>query len=105
MVEVSGAERRRVLLLSVTCLRDGHEHLVRDDAVTPDSNGRYPALCGHRVLAAGLICPAGPPCPDCATAERAAAREASRRRAGWLGRWTRIPTRVTALLRRAGGGR
>ncbi|MGH4014769.1 MAG: hypothetical protein ACRDSL_12755 [Pseudonocardiaceae bacterium] len=53
-------------VLGVTCARDGREHLVADEAMTPHSTGRYPALCGHGVWAAVLACPAGPPCRRCA---------------------------------------
>lgn len=58
------ADHRRVM--AVTSTRDGHEHLVAEEAITPSSAGHYPALCGHPIWAAVLACPAGPPCPRCA---------------------------------------
>jgi hypothetical protein len=84
--------------VSVTSLRDGREHLVRDDEIEPGRAGQYAALCGHRVLAAVLACPAGPRCPDCTAIERNATAAAERRRAGRSGRWPRL----TAVLRGPG---
>lgn len=52
-------------VLPVTSARDGREHLVAEHLMTIGSAGRYPALCGHRVWAAVLACPSGPPCRDC----------------------------------------
>lgn len=53
--------------LAVTSIRDGHEHRIAEDAITPGDSGRYLAVCGHPVWATALACPAGPPCPKCVT--------------------------------------
>ena len=53
----------------VTSSIDGRCHQVTDDAYTTGlttRSGRYTALCGHRVLAAALVCPPGPDCWGCA---------------------------------------
>lgn len=53
----------------VTSLADGRCHWVADDAYTAglaSRSGRYTALCGHRVVAAALVCPPGPDCRGCA---------------------------------------
>lgn len=70
MAELTSADsdRRQVVLLPVTCCRGGREHLVAEDAIVPANAGRYTAICGHRVLAAVLACPAGPPCRYCLAA-------------------------------------
>ena len=50
----------------MTCAADGLAHLVTDDAHAAGlaaGAGRYPALCGHQVAAAPLICPPGPTVP------------------------------------------
>ncbi|MFN2494442.1 MAG: hypothetical protein ABR608_00825 [Pseudonocardiaceae bacterium] len=60
----------RIVVLRVTCARDGREHLVADEAMTAGSAGRYRALCGDGVWAAVLACPAGPPCPTCMATRR-----------------------------------
>ena len=69
----------RAVMLRVTSVRDGREHLVAEDVMTPGSAGRYPALCGHAVWAAVLTCPAGPPCRACLTL-RTPRRTSGRRR-------------------------
>ncbi|MGH3915870.1 MAG: hypothetical protein ACRDTC_21045 [Pseudonocardiaceae bacterium] len=73
MPELTGddGDRRRVVVLPVTCCHDGREHLVAEDAIVPANAGRYTAVCGHRVLAAVLACPARPPCRDCRTTRSA----------------------------------
>lgn len=65
----------RAVVLGVTCGRDGYEHLVADEAMTPGCAGRYPAICGHRVWAAVLACPSGPPCPACVAVRRPQPRD------------------------------
>ena len=55
----------------VTSGADGRCHRVADDAYTAGltaRSGRYTALCGHRVVAAALVCPPGPDCQGCAAA-------------------------------------
>lgn len=74
----AGADEHRVVVLPVTCCRDGREHLVAEDEIVPANAGRYTAACGHRVLAAVLACPAGPPCRNC-LAVRSAYRPRKRR--------------------------
>ncbi|MGH3924080.1 MAG: hypothetical protein ACRDTT_14635 [Pseudonocardiaceae bacterium] len=75
--------------LRVTSVRDGREHLVAQEAMTPGSSGRYPALCGHQVWAAALACPAGLPCPACSTVGTPyPARERRRHRRRRTGSWT-----------------
>lgn len=79
----------------VTSVRDGREHLVAQEAMTPGSAGQYPALCGRRVWAAALACPAGRPCPACFAVGTAYAAGARRRRQhrtelwAWLNRLRR----------------
>lgn len=79
------------VVLRVTCGRDGYEHLVNDEAMTPGCAGRYPALCGHPVWAAVLACPSGPPCLACVAVRRAQiANERGHRWGVWsqlLDRW------------------
>lgn len=69
-------------MLAVTSVRDGYEHLVAEEAMTPGSAGRYLAMCGHAVWAAVLACPAGPPCAQCVTIHgtRTTSRRAERSR-------------------------
>ena len=60
----------------VTSGADGRCHRVADDAYTTGlvaRSGRYTALCGHRVVAAALVCPPGPDCQGCAAAAAAVA--------------------------------
>ncbi|MCA1674102.1 MAG: hypothetical protein LC799_18525 [Actinobacteria bacterium] len=55
----------------VTSVADGRCHRVGDGAYTTGlaaRRGRYTALCGHRVVAAALVCPPGPDCRECAAA-------------------------------------
>ncbi len=55
----------------VTSAADGRCHRGADDAYTAGPaarSGRYTELCGHRVLAAALVCPPGPDCRSCAAA-------------------------------------
>ncbi|MGQ0774842.1 MAG: hypothetical protein ACT4NY_10560 [Pseudonocardiales bacterium] len=70
MAELTDADgaRRSVVVLPVTCCRDGREHFVAEDVIVPVNAGRYTAICGHPVLAAVLTCPPGPPCRACRTA-------------------------------------
>ncbi|MGH3930780.1 MAG: hypothetical protein ACRDTF_12465, partial [Pseudonocardiaceae bacterium] len=67
MVELTGADddQRPVVVLRVTSAHDGLEHLVPEHLMTIANAGRYTGLCGRRVWAAVLTCPAGPPCPGC----------------------------------------
>lgn len=54
--------------IGVTCSTDQRRHLVDDVSLTrgaADSSGRFPALCGHTVLAASLADPPGQDCPLC----------------------------------------
>ena len=60
--------------VAVTCAQDGRDHLVSDEAMAAGLSGhagRYVALCGHRVSAAVLACPPGPPCSRCVALWRA----------------------------------
>lgn len=72
MTDLTGARNqcpgRRVVVVPVTSVRDGLEHLVADEAMTPGSAGRYVASCGDVVWAAALACPPGPRCPACVAA-------------------------------------
>ncbi|MGH3929477.1 MAG: hypothetical protein ACRDTF_05815 [Pseudonocardiaceae bacterium] len=103
MPELTGSDgdRRRVVVLPVTCCRDGREHLVTENEIVPANAGRYTAVCGHRMLAAVLACPAGPPCRACITAR--SANQPRRRRTcptGQQGVWARITTRLKLARRR-----
>lgn len=94
------AENRQpapVVVLPVTCARDGREHLVTEDEMVPGNAGRYMTLCGQRILAAVLACPPGPRCPHCIRVHTAAARN---RRANRPGAWARLTTRLTPTRRR-----
>jgi hypothetical protein len=51
--------------VSITCQTDGRAHDVPDEQLA-EAQGRYLALCGHRVTVGSLAEPAGAPCPDCA---------------------------------------
>lgn len=86
------------VVLRVTSMRGGYEHLVAEEAMTPESAGRYVALCGHGVWAAVLACPAGPPCSKCSAVRRAAV--AAERKKRQRGVWARL----VARLRRARSG-
>lgn len=69
------ATRGRSWEVAVTCAQDGRDHLVSDEAMAAGLSGghtgRYVALCGHRVSAAVLACPPGPPCSRCVALWRA----------------------------------
>lgn len=92
---------RHDAVLPVTSARDGQEHLVAEHLMTVGSAGRYSALCGHRVWAAVLACPSGPPCADCLTIRnprgrrhcRANQRRVWTRLAAWLVPWASVPRR------------
>jgi len=68
-MEVSRAEGERRaqhdMVLPVTSVRDGLEHLVAEEEMTSGNAGRYVAVCGRRVLAAVLAFPPGPQCSAC----------------------------------------
>ncbi|MGH4022055.1 MAG: hypothetical protein ACRDT0_23035 [Pseudonocardiaceae bacterium] len=53
------------LVLPITCGRDGHEHLVADEAIDTGHAGHYVTLCGHDLLAVALAYPPGPRCWHC----------------------------------------
>jgi hypothetical protein len=58
----------------VTCIADGRVHHVPDVEFTTEMDrhdGRYQALCGHRVTAASMAEPDGRPCPLCTEVCRA----------------------------------
>jgi hypothetical protein len=95
MTELPGTDddQRRVVVLPVTSAHDGLEHLVAEHMMTIGSAGRYPGLCGRRVWAAALACPAGPPCPRCTAVRDTSVLSARRTR-------RRIWTRLTAWRRR-----
>jgi hypothetical protein len=80
------------VVVRVTSMCDGYEHLVADEVMTPGSAGRYVALCGQGMWAAGLACPAGPPCPGCLKIRRAAVAERGRTRQA--GVWARLVARL-----------
>jgi hypothetical protein len=81
-------------VLSVTSMRDGREHLVPDEAMTAAGMGNYLALCGHRVGAAVLTCPPGPPCLACTAVRRVAIPEQTRHRTAGLWRWAGLIARL-----------
>ena len=93
----AGANRRSPVL-RVTSVRDGREHLVADHLMTVGSAGRYPALCGHRVWAAILACPSGPPCEDCLTVRHSHMSVATGRRRHRRSHQRRLWTRLVAWL-------
>lgn len=101
MADLNDADEDRqppwAVVLPVTCARDGREHLVAEDAMVPGNAGRYTTVCGHRMLAAVLACPPGPPCPDCVTIYSAEVRG---RRANRPGVCARLATRLTPTRRR-----
>ena len=79
------AGRRAVDTITVTCSIDSRAHEVPDAelaAAAQRSDGRYQALCGHRVAAAPMVEPDGQPCLLCtAIIERTeATRRAARAR-------------------------
>lgn len=83
------------VVVRVTSVRDGREHLVAEEAMAPGSAGRYPALCGHAVWAAVLTCPPGPPCRKCLALRSPRTTSGRRRhRKPRLGLWAWLsPTR------------
>jgi hypothetical protein len=88
------------VVLRVTCARDGREHLVAEELMTPGSAGRYVALCGHRLLAAVLACPPGPSCPTCVAVRKAAVADGRRsRRTDRPGVWARLGARLRGRRR------
>lgn len=93
-----GDERRtwRAGAVPVTSAGDGFEHLVAEATMTPGNAGSYVAVCGRRMWAAALACPAGPRCSDCLAVTHAdPAGRARHRRRDRSGVWARL----TALLR------
>lgn len=93
MADLNGADDDRqppAVVLPVTCARDGREHLVAEDEMVPGKAGRYTTVCGHRMLAAVLACPPGPPCPRCVTIYSAEVRS---RRTNRPGVWARLAAR------------
>lgn len=62
----------------VTCSADGHDHVV-DERLLAHGGGRFPAVCGHHVLAASLAAPPGTACPMCLAVLRAPDRSSRRR--------------------------
>jgi hypothetical protein len=93
MTELTGADdgQRRVVVLPVTSAHDGLEHLVAEDMMTIGNAGRYTGLCGRRVLAAALACPAGPPCSSCiAVRDTFVFGDRRNRRTHRHGLWTRL---------------
>ncbi len=67
--------------LPVPCGRDGHQHLVADEAIDAGHAGRYEALCQHQVWAVAAAYPTGPPCPHCVAVREG--RTGGRRSAPW----------------------
>ncbi|MGH3904114.1 MAG: hypothetical protein ACRDTE_07995 [Pseudonocardiaceae bacterium] len=76
--------------VAVTSTVDGRDHLISDQATAAGlvaGDGRYRAMCGHRVVAAPLVVPPGPTCLDCETAlHRVTTGSTVRRRSGVVGR-------------------
>lgn len=71
----AGPRREQVWM---TCSADGHDHMVDERRIVHGS-GRFPAVCGHVVLAASLAAPPGAACPGCLAVARSPARPARRR--------------------------
>jgi len=97
MTAVTGSGGGRAL--RVTCTRDGREHLVSDTETGAEHAGRRVALCGHEMLAAGLVWPPGPPCSGCIAVrwQHTDARDAAGRRPGQhrrVGALARLVTRL-----------
>lgn len=93
MAELTGADddQQWVMVLPVTSAHDGLEHLVAEDMMIIGSAGRYTGLCGRRVWAAALACPAGPPCPSCITVRDTSVLGGRRnRRRHRRGMWARL---------------
>lgn len=100
MADVMGAgdehRVRRAVMFPVTSTRDGFEHLVAEEAMTPANGGRYVAMCGCAIQTAALACPPGPRCPACTAVRNAVPVGRQRhRRTDQRGAWARL----TALLR------
>lgn len=50
----------------ITCLVDGHEHVVTEAAIVAGrEQGQAAAACGHVVKIGSLTAPFGPPCTPC----------------------------------------
>lgn len=93
----AGDERRawRTVAFPVTSARDGFEHLVADEAMTPGNAGCYVALCERAVRAAALACPPGPRCPACIAVRNAVPAGRQRhRRTDQRGVWARLTARL-----------
>jgi hypothetical protein len=53
--------------VSITCLTDGRAHDVPEVQIAgSEGGGHLVGLCGHVVVAASLVEPAGAPCRRCA---------------------------------------
>lgn len=84
---------RRVVAFPLTSARDGHEHLVGEDAMAAGKAGHFTTLCGRAVWSTALACPPGPRCRDCVAIRNADAtgrlrhRRASQRRMWTLKAW------------------
>ena len=78
---------RHTVALPVTSARDGLEHLVVDEAITPGNSGYCVAFCGRAVWAAALVCPPGPQCPACIAVRDADAGSKRRRHRQRLPVW------------------
>ena len=101
MASVIDRPEERGVVLRVTSMRGGYEHLVAEEAMLPGSAGRYVALCGHGVWAAVLTCPPGPPCSRCLAVRRAAVAEKEKRMKRQAGVWARLVARLKPA--RSGG--
>jgi hypothetical protein len=94
MAALTGAPHGRpvhhAVALPVTSARDGLEHLVLDEAMTPANAGHCVALCGRALWAAALACPPGPQCRACNAvrdADADSARSCHRQRPHGLWAW------------------
>ncbi|MGH3765296.1 MAG: hypothetical protein ACRDTX_09125 [Pseudonocardiaceae bacterium] len=97
-----GDERRswRTITVSVTSARDGFEHLVAEEMMTPRNPDHCVALCGRTVWAAALVCPPGRRCPVCiAVRDADSADRPRRRRPNRRGAWTRLNGPLRGPLR------
>lgn len=82
---------RSAVLVPVTSSRDGFEHLVVEETMTPRHGGRCVALCGCAVGAAALACPPGRCCPACSAACHADVADGPQhRRRNRRGVWARL---------------
>jgi hypothetical protein len=97
----------RLYVMWYRCVADGHDHAVTDEEFARGVHrheGRYEAVCGHRVLIGSVLAPPAPPCARCHAylVARATLRQADER----LGRphhrkpslWSRLlgPTKPPA---------